>query len=56
MVVAPAELPGSSDADLLTALPFIRYRRIAWGLGRATEQEFARRGIEVTTMAEVDSH
>ena len=55
VVAAPADLPGSSDADLLAALPFIRYRRIAWGLGRATEQEFARRGIEVTTLAEVDS-
>lgn len=55
VIVAPEDTPGNTDVNLLAALPFIRYRRIAWGLGRATEQEFARRGIEVTTLAEVDS-
>jgi DNA-binding transcriptional LysR family regulator len=55
MIAAPEGTAGTTDADLLSAQPFVRYRRIAWGLGRTTEQEFARRGIEVTTLAEVDS-
>ncbi|ATX67546.1 LysR family transcriptional regulator [Roseinatronobacter bogoriensis] len=55
MVVAPAGLSGKRDVDLLNGLPFIRYRRIAWGLGRTIQRELAERGIEVSILAEVDS-
>lgn len=55
VVVAPAAMAGSTDAELLAAAPLVRYRRIAWGLGRTIEQEFARRGLDVPTLAEVDA-
>lgn len=55
MVVAPAGMAGDSDLELLTAARFIRFRRIAWGLSRMIDHEFARRGIEVNLMGEADS-
>ena len=55
MVVAPRQMAGDTDMDLLGTAPFIRFRRTAWGLSRTIEQEFARRRIEVDTLAEVDS-
>jgi len=55
VVVAPEGLKGDTDTELLAAAPFVRFRRIAWGMSRMIDQEFVRRGIEVTTMGEVDS-
>lgn len=55
MVVAPEGVAGETDAEVLATLPFVRLRRIGWGLGRTIEQEFARRHIEVVPFGEVDS-
>lgn len=54
MVVAPQAVPGEGDRDLLTAAPFIRFKRYAW-TGRAIDDELRRRGIEVRAGMEVDS-
>jgi DNA-binding transcriptional LysR family regulator len=54
MVVAPASAPGKSDREILSASPFIRFKRYAWA-GRLIDDELRRRGIEVASPMEVDS-
>ena len=53
-MVAPAESPGESDADLLTALPFVRFNRRA-GVGRVIDAALRERGIAVQERMELDS-
>lgn len=54
-VIASSRTKGDTDRDLLASAPFIRLRRVAWGLGRLIDLELARRGIEVNTRMEVDT-
>ena len=54
-VIAPVTAKGKTDRELLVGAPFIRLRRVAWGLGRLIDQELARRGIEVNATMEVDT-
>ena len=54
-VIAPSKAKGKTDRELLAGAPFIRLRRVAWGLGRLIDQELARRGIEVNASMEVDT-
>ena len=54
MVVAPKGTPGDTDEDLLTALPFIRFKRFAWA-SRIIDGHLRQRGITVDPMIEVDS-
>jgi DNA-binding transcriptional LysR family regulator len=53
-VVAPMGTPGERDADLLTALPFIRFRRHAW-IAHLIEQELSRRRLRLDAAMEVDT-
>lgn len=55
VVVASRRLPGDTDAALLAAAPYIRFRRVAWGLGRMVDQELVRRSIVVDAQVEVDT-
>lgn len=55
MVVAPDDIEGDTDVELLAAAPYIRFGRVAWGLGQMIDQELARRGIEVHTEMEGDT-
>ena len=54
MVIAPASTPGDTDKDLLTALPFIRFKRFAWA-SRIIDGHLRERGITVDPMIEIDS-
>ncbi len=53
-VVAPHDTPGQTDADVLTALPFIRFERTAWA-GQIIDAELRRRGIQPRDGMELDS-
>lgn len=55
VVVAPKRLPGDTDAALLATSPLIRFRRVAWGLGRIIDQELERRGIPTEAHLEIDT-
>ena len=54
MVIAPEGTPGSSDKDLLEALPFIRFKRYAWA-GRLIDAHMRERGIRTVPGMEIDS-
>lgn len=54
VVIGPSDVEGDSDADLLTARPFIRFKRFAWA-ARLIDSELERRGIRVDSAMEVDS-
>jgi DNA-binding transcriptional LysR family regulator len=54
-VIAESRAKGDTDSELLTRSPFIRLRRVAWGLGRLIDQELARRNINVSANMEVDT-
>lgn len=54
MVVAPLGAAGSTDATLLTGLPFIRFNRRA-GVGRIIERALGSRRIRVAEAMELDS-
>lgn len=54
LVVAPADSPGETDADLLTVLPFVRFNRRA-GVGRIIDTALRERGIAVQERMELDS-
>lgn len=54
-VIAPSRAKGKTDRELLASAPFIRLRRVAWGLGRLIDQELSRRRIEVNATMEVDT-
>jgi DNA-binding transcriptional LysR family regulator len=54
LVVAPGDSPGETDADLLTALPFVRFNRRA-GVGRVIDAALRERGIVVQERMELDS-
>ncbi|NBB68928.1 MAG: LysR family transcriptional regulator [Alphaproteobacteria bacterium] len=53
-VVAPAGTPGDTDAELLTALPYIRFRGHAW-IAHLIEQELSRRRLRLDAAMESDS-
>ncbi|MEM8754585.1 MAG: LysR family transcriptional regulator [Pseudomonadota bacterium] len=53
-VIAPADAPGETDADLLTGHPFIWFNRKTWA-GRGIEAELDRRRIIVASDMEIDS-
>ncbi len=55
VVVAPKRLAGETDAALLSSAPLIRFRQVAWGLGRIVDQELERRGIATETHLEIDT-
>lgn len=55
VVIASSKAKGNTDRELLTSTPFIRLRRVAWGLGRLIDQELARRGIDIKANMEVDT-
>lgn len=54
MVIAPRDAAGDSDREILTAEPFIRFKRFAWA-GRLIHEELARRAIAVHSPMEVDT-
>lgn len=54
IAIGPAEVKGDTDADLLTARPFIRFKRFAWA-ARLIDAELERRSIEIDSAMEVDS-
>lgn len=54
MVIAPEGTPGSSDKDLLEALPYIRFKRFAWA-GRLIDDHMRERGIKTLVGMEIDS-
>ena len=53
-VVAPPGSTGETDADMLLALPFIRYRRHAW-IAQLVDQELTRRRLHVEAAMQVDT-
>ena len=53
-VIARKAAKGKTDREILTASPFIRFKRYAWA-GRLIDDELRRRGIEVVSPMEVDS-
>ena len=53
-VVAPAGTVGDDDGALLSALPFIRFRRHVW-VTHAVDQELSRRRLRLHTTMEVDT-
>lgn len=53
-VVAPMTASGETDTDLLTALPYIRFRRHAW-IAHLVEQELSRRRMRLDAAVEVDT-
>lgn len=53
-VVAPADAPGETPADLLSGLPFIFFNRKSWA-GRDIERALAEAGLEVEARMEIDS-
>ncbi len=54
VVIAPQDVPGETDEDLLTAGPFIRFKRFAWA-AKLIDAELSRRDIRVETTMEVDT-
>lgn len=52
-VVAPAGTPGHTDAELLTALPYIRFRGHAW-IAHLIEQELSRRRLRLDAAMDID--
>ena len=54
VVIAPADTPGDSDADLLTNNPFIWFSRKTWA-GQQIERRLLDRGIRVNAAMEIDS-
>jgi DNA-binding transcriptional LysR family regulator len=53
-VVAPTGTPGEIDTELLTALPYIRFRRHAW-IAHLIEQELTRRRLRLDAAMEIDT-
>jgi len=53
-VVAPLGAPGEKDTELLTSLPYIRFRRHAW-IAHLIEQELSKRRIRLDAAMEVDT-
>jgi DNA-binding transcriptional LysR family regulator len=53
-VVAPVSASGDTDAQLLAALPYIRFRRHAW-IAHLVEQELSKRRIRLDAAMEVDT-
>jgi len=53
-VVAPMTVAGTTDAELLTALPYVRFRRHAW-IAHLVEQEVSRRRLRLDATIEVDT-
>jgi len=54
LVAAPGDSPGETDAELLTALPFVRFNRRA-GVGLIIDAALRERGIVVQERMELDS-
>ncbi|MCB9957858.1 MAG: LysR family transcriptional regulator [Rhodospirillaceae bacterium] len=54
MVIAPEGCEGETDEELLTAMPFIRFKRFAWA-SRIIDSHLRERGISVDPMIEIDS-
>lgn len=54
IVLAPAETTGADDEAVLTAAPFLRFRRYAWA-GRLIDRHLTERGIAVDAVVELDS-
>lgn len=55
VVVAANHIPGDTDVELLAAAPYVRFRRVAWGLGRMIDQELVRRNVIADAQIEVDT-
>jgi len=55
VVVAADDVDGVTDAEILENNPFIRFKRVGWGIARMADTEFSRRGIQVRTRMEVDT-
>lgn len=54
IVLAPADVRGADDETVLTAAPFLRFRRYAWA-GRLIDRHLTDRGIAVDAIVELDS-
>lgn len=54
MVIAPLGTAGSTDKELLEALPFIRFKQFAWA-GRLIDEHMKERGIKASAGMEIDS-
>ncbi len=54
VVVAPADLPGESDRELLESRPFIQFSRRTWA-GEMIDRQLRRRRIRVAVGMEIDS-
>lgn len=54
MVIAPPGAPGESDADVLRALPYIRFNRRFW-VSRTIEEHLRARGLALREAMELDS-
>jgi DNA-binding transcriptional LysR family regulator len=54
MVIAPPEAPGDTDADVLRALPYIRFNRRFW-VSRVIEDHLRARGLALREVMELDS-
>jgi len=54
VVIAPPDVPGSGDRELLESQPFIQFSRRAWA-GEQIDQALRERGIMVRRAMEIDS-